>query len=260
MHKISLFALFATSVLQASSAVETMRSGCYSDDPQIATVSGADSIQVQMALAGDGPQTCYKVVLKRSGETVTGYVFGDSLPAVAAFVKLRESESRQAAELQARMAMAAPKRDPESTKALDPNLPSHFDDFAWRDWQGKAGSLSELGGRVTLVTFWPPNSLKSRDTLNSVMPLYNQLHKEGLAAVGISMSPNPKKMYEVLDDANFKWPQVPDRDGLAERYHVDPQSGETFVLNASHRVVAAGPMGPEIEKAVRQLLAAPAVP
>jgi peroxiredoxin len=257
MHRIPLFALFAASVLRASSGVEPMRSGCYSDDAQIATVSAADSIQVQTALAGVGPETCYKVVLNRPGETATGYVLGDSLPAVAAFVKRREQESKEASEAQGRMPLTAPSGEKGLAKALDPNTPSHFDDFSWRDWQGKAGSLSELGGRVTLVTFWPPKSLKSRDTLNSVMPLYNELHKQGLAAVGISMSPNPKQMYEVLDDSNFKWPQVPDRGGLAERYHVDPRVGETFVLDASHNVVAAGPMGPDLEKAVRQLLAKP---
>jgi hypothetical protein len=56
---------------------------------------------------------------------------------------------------------------------------------------------------------------------------------------------------------SFEWPQMPDQSGLAALYHVDPRAGKTFVLDASHKVVAAGPMGPEIEKAVRQLLAAP---
>ncbi len=232
-----------------------MRSGCYSDDPQIATVSTADGIQVQMALAGDG-QTCYKVALNRSGQTVTGYVLGESLPAVSAFVKRREQESKEAAEAQARRLQAPPKSDKPAAKALDPNVPSHIDDFSWRDWQGKAGSLSGLGGKVTIMTFWPPKSRQSRAELSSMIPLYNELHGKGLAAVGIAMAPNPKSMYDTLDDMNYKWPQVPDRDGLAERYHV-PNSGETFILDASHRVVAAGPMGPEMEKAVRQLLAAP---
>ena len=257
MYRILLFALFEASVLHAAPAAEPVRSGCYTDDPQIATVSAADSIQVQMALAGDGAQTCYKVVLNRPGQTVTGYVLGESLPAVAAFVKRREQESKQTAEAQARMPLNAPNGEQGPAKALDPNVPSQIDDFAWRDWQGKAGSLSGLGGRVTIVTFWPPKSLKSRAELNSMIPLYNELHSKGLAAVGIGMAPNPKSMYGVLDDMVYKWPQIPDRDGLAERYHVNPQSGETFVLDASHRVVAAGPMGPEIEKTVRQLLAAP---
>jgi peroxiredoxin len=254
MHTILLLAF-----LQAPAAREPLRSGCSADDQQIAMVSAADSVQVQMALAGEEPRTCYKVILNRPGENLTGYVLGESLPAIAAFVRLREQESREATEAQARRALApaGAKNGDQEAKTADPNLPSHFDDFAWRDLQGKAGSLSGLGGRVTLVTFWPPNSPRSRDELNRIQPLYSELRRSGLAAVGVSMDSNPKRMYEVLDDTNFNWPQVPDRDGLAARYHVNPKAGETFVLDASHRVVAAGPMGPQIEKAVRQLLAAP---
>jgi len=254
MHAILLFAF-----LQAPPAVEPLRSGCSADDQQIATVSAADSVQVQMARAGEGPRTCYKVAIDNAGQTLTGYVLGESLPAIAAFARIREKESREATEAQARMALAPPavKTGDKEAKAADPNLPSHFDDFSWRDWQGKAGSLSGLGGRVTLVTFWPPTSTKSRDELNRIQPLYNELRRRGLAAVGVSMDSNPKRMYDVLDDTNFTFPQVPDQNGLAARYHVNPRAGETFVLDASHRVVAAGRMGPEIEKAVRQLLAAP---
>jgi hypothetical protein len=90
-----------------------------------------------------------------------------------------------------------------------------------------------------------------------VMPLYNQFRKSGLAAVGVSMDPNTNHITDALDDRSPNWPQMADRTGLAAHYNVDPRAGKTFVLDSSHRIVAAGPMGPEIEKAVRQLLAAP---
>lgn len=247
--------------LQAPHALaEPLRSGCSPDDRQIAVVTAADVIQVETALAGEDPKICYKIVVNRGGQNITGYVLGESLPALAAFVRLREQESKAATEAQARMAMAPPKsetKEEEAAKPLDPNVPSHIDNFSWRDVNGKAGSLSALGGRVTLITFWPVNSLRSKAELNNIMPLYNELHGKGLAAVGVGMDANPQHMNEVLDDAHFNWPQVPDRTGLAAQYHVNPKSGETFVLDASHRVIAAGPMGPEIEKAVRQLLATP---
>jgi peroxiredoxin len=255
MHIILLLAFF-----QAPPASEPLRSGCSIDDQQIATLSAADTVQVQMALAGDGTGPCYKVALTKQGQTTVGYVLSETLPAVAAFVHLREEASRAAAEAQARAALAppAPKTGEKAhSKPLDPNAPTHLDDFSWRDWHGKHGSLSELGGRVTLVTFWPPSGKGSRTQLNAIDPLYNELHLSGLTAVGVSMNPNPKAMYEVLDDTNFKWPQVPDTNGLAAKYHVNPKVGETFVLDASHNVVAAGPMGEDIVKAVRQLLGAP---
>lgn len=255
MHPILLFAFLQA--LSVSATAVPVRSGCFADDPQIDTVSLADHIQVVMARAGEGPLTCYKIAFERPSGTLAGYVLGDSLPAVTAFVRQRERESQEAAEAQARMALAPPRDVNAPTKALDPNAPSHFDDFSWRDWSGKAGSLSGLGGRATVVVFWPTKSKNSRSELNSVMPLYNEFHAKGLAAVGIGMDPNPRKMDDVLDDTSYAWPQVPDRDGLAVRYHVNPSTGETFVLDSSHRVVAAGPMGPEIEKAVRQLLTRP---
>ncbi len=248
MHTLLLFAF-----LQAPPALEPLRSGCQTDDQQIATLSASDNIQVQTARAGEGPTTCYKVVVSRPGQSLAGYVLGESLPAVAAFVRIREKESREAAQAQARMSLAPPtdKNSDKEAKALDPSLPSHFEDFSWRDFTGKTGSLSRLGGRVTLVTFWPANGSRSQKELNSVDPLYNELHSSGLAAVGVSMDPNLGHMNQVLDDTNYSWPQVPDRAGLAAQYHVNPRSGETFVLDANHRVVAAGPMGPEMEKTVR---------
>jgi hypothetical protein len=90
-----------------------------------------------------------------------------------------------------------------------------------------------------------------------VIPLYNQFSKKGLAAVGISMDPRGNRIDDALGDQVPSWPQMPDQSGLAAQYHVDPRAGKTFVLDASLAVVAAGPMGPEIEKTVRQLLAAP---
>jgi hypothetical protein len=90
------------------------------------------------------------------------------------------------------------------------------------------------------------------------MALYNQFHSNGLAAVGVSMDPKASRVWEALDDVTLPFAQVPDQRGLAARYNVDSRVGKTFVLDASHRIVAAGPMGPDIVKAVHQLLDDPA--
>ena len=78
-----------------------------------------------------------------------------------------------------------------------------------------------------------------------------------LAAVGVSMNPDVNQIGAALDDRSPSWPQMADQSGLAARYNIDPRAGKTLVLDSSHRIVAAGPMGPEIEKAVRDLLVAP---
>jgi len=93
--------------------------------------------------------------------------------------------------------------------------------------------------------------------LEHVMPLYNEFHKNGLAAIGVSMDPKTDRITEALDDITLPWPQVADQAGLAARYQIDPKAGKTIVLDSAHRVVAAGPMGPEIVKAVQELMSAP---
>lgn len=259
MHPLLLLALFQAA--PTSSAAEPLRSGCFVDDQQIASIGPADRVHVEMALAGEN-QTCYKVILGRAGENLTGYVLGESLPAVAEFVRQREKASQEAAEAEVRRArMVVPKAAPgagDAAKPVDPLVSTQFDDFSAKDLNGKSISLSGLKGRVTVVTFWSPANKRSISQLESVMPLYNQFHSSGLAAVGVSMDTKAFRAFEALDDVSLPFAQVPDQSGLAARYNIDPRAGKTLVLDASHRIVAAGPMGPDIVKAVHQLLGAPA--
>lgn len=254
MHTLLLLAL-----LQAGAAGEPLRSGCSADDRQIVSVSPSDQVEVQSALSTGG-ETCYKINVVRSGERIAGYVLGESLPAIAMFVHSRENVSEESAREEARLAVEAARAKPRvnaPAKSTDPLVSTQFEDFAGRDAQGKLVSLSGLKGHVTVVTFWSPGSVRSISELTRVLPLYNQFHKSGLAAIGISMDPKPGRIGEALDDVTLPWSQMPDRSGLAARYQVDRKTGKTFVLDASHRIVAAGPMGPDIVKAVQQLLAVP---
>jgi peroxiredoxin len=253
MHVLLLLAF-----LQAPAAGEPLRSGCSSADEQIAVVAAGDSVQIQMALGGE-EKTCYKLRVTTSGETLTGYVLGEGLPAIAEFVWHRQKASVEAAEAEARRALLPPVQPVANDLAkppADPLISTQFEDFSGRDPSGKVVSLSGLKGRVVLVTFWSPKSATSIGHLSSVQVLYQQLHSAGLAAVGVSADPNPYHITEALDDAILTWPQIPDRTGLAAHYHVEGKAGKTFVLDSSHRIVASGTMGPELEKTVRDLLAA----
>ncbi len=244
---------------------EPLRSGCGSDDDQLATVVSGDRINVLLAVAG-WDQPCYKITVMRPGENLTGYVLGNALPAIREFERQRRGASVAAAEAAARLALeqaaaakaAAQKATGnEPDKPKDPLVSTQFADFSGRDSNGKPVNLSAFKGRATLVTFWSPTGGHAEQQVLSSMRLYDEFHRSGLAAVGISMDPNPNRIKSSLDDVSPNWPQVPDRDGLAAHYNIDPRAGKVLVLDASHRIVAAGPMGPDIEKAVRQLLAAP---
>jgi peroxiredoxin len=255
MRTILLIALLQVT----SSAAEPVRSGCSPDDPQIASAGPADTVKVETALAG-GDQTCYRVVLTKSEQPpVLGYVLGERLPAISAFVHRREKASEESARAEAQRARLAvlPKTAGDPIKSNDPLVSTKFDDFSGQDAMGKSISLSGLGGRVTVVSFWSPNHLATLSQITGMKHLYGQLHKSGLEAVGVSMDPHAERINDALDDIPVAFPQMPDRSGLAARYQVDPRLGKTFVLDASHRIVAAGPMGPDIVKAVHQLMDAP---
>lgn len=255
MHTLLLLALLQA----AAPSGEPLRSGCSADDQQIASVRPTDRVEVQTALAGDS-LTCYKINVVRGGTSLTGYVLGESLPAIAMFVQRREKASEESAKVESRMAREAARaktQGSDPTKPADPLVSTQFEEFAGRDSLGKPVSLSGLHGRATVITFWSPANPRSISELTHTLPLYNQFHKSGLAAVGVSMDPKAARISESLDDITLPWPQMADQSGLAARYHVDPRAGKTFVLDASHRIVAAGPMGPDIIKAVHQLLDAP---
>jgi peroxiredoxin len=249
-------------LLQALSTDPPLRSGCSLDDEELTRVRPNDAVQVEQALAG-GEQTCYKVGLTRDEKHISGYLLGETAPAVGAFVRAREraekdsfeAQDRQAAEMAAAANAAAESAAGDKSQPAVPDAPRVFEDFSARDVNGKAVSLSGVGGRAVLVTFWSPRSRASTRELLSLQPLYNQFKNRGLRAIGISTDPKASDVFEALDDVVPGFPQVPDRYGLAKRYGADGRVATTLVLDASHRIVGAGLTGPALEQKIRELLA-----
>ena len=236
-----------------------LHASCDAGSPEVAQVTPADAVRIVSAIAG-GEQTCYEVVLRQDGKQITGYVLGQGLPAVAAFVRQRERAAVASFAGQDRLArMAAAqaklliKHDPSKGNGT-PEISGVFENLSARDTTGKTVRLSSLGGRVTLVTFWAPGSAASIHQLVSIVPLYNEYKRSGLRAIGISADPNASRAMAALDDIVLGWPQVPDRAGLAKKYGADAKAGTTLILDSSHHIVAVGLAGPELEQKVRQLL------
>jgi peroxiredoxin len=252
MHTLLLLALFQAA--PAVPAAQPLRSGCSPDDEQIASVSVADRIEVEAARDG-GDGTCYKIIVMRPTGNLTGYVLGERLPAIGVFIHRRERADQQETESQLRMA-----RQPVKAAAKDPDKPLEtvasepFEEFSGTASDGKAVSLSGLKGRAIVVCFWSPHSPRTIGPLLALNGLYTQFQSAGLEVVGVSMNPNPAAINNALDDFSIHWPQVADQSGLAKRYQVDPNAGKTFILDSAHRIVASGPMGPDLVKAIHQLL------
>ena len=253
--------LWLGTVLPVVSA-QSLRAGCAAAAPEVAQVTPAHQVRVVSAIAG-GEQTCYEVVLRQDGKETTGYVLGEGLPTVAAFVRQRENAAVASfegqdrwARLAASQAKSLAQRDP-ATANRKPDMPDVFENFSARDTTGKSISLSGLGGRVTLVMFWSPGSSASVHQLISIMPLYNEYKHSGLRAIGISDDPNTPHALAALDDIILGWPQIPDRTGLAKKYGADAKAGTTLILDSAHHIVAAGLTGSELEQKVCHLLQQP---
>lgn len=254
---------FFLAFFQPAQRSAILRDGCSADDTQIAAVEASDLVQVRDAIAG-GEQDCYHVDVTRGGKTISGYLLGESLPAIAAFVAERQRNSsetleamaleaeREAARAAARAAVKP--RTSASTKAAPPAEAAVFENFAGRDLRGKVVSLNGLPGRVIVVQFWARRG-SSRQELLSLMPLYNQFRGRGLSVIGLGVGIDSKHLGEALDDVTLPFPQIADP-GLAKRYKVDMRVGKTFVLDAQHHVIASGSAADAIRE-VKRLLARP---
>jgi peroxiredoxin len=241
---------------------QPVRAGCDASTPEVAQLTPAYPVDVVSAITGV-EQTCYEVVIRQDGKQITGYVLGEGLPAVEAFIRQRENAAMASfegqdwwARLAASQVKSVTKRDPAAANGK-PDMAGVFENFSARDTTGKNISLSGLGGRVTLVTFWAPGSSASIHQLVSIVPLYNEYKRSGLRAIGISADSNASHALAALDDIILGWPQIPDRTGLTKQYGANPRTGTTLVLDGSHHIVAAGLTGAELEQKVRDLLDQP---
>lgn len=232
-----------------------LRDGCSTDDLQLATLTAADRVEVREAIAG-GEAACYHVELERDGKTIFGYVLGESLPAIAKFTADRDRLAGESLEAMARET-AMPKPLPQPKPGGKLVVPVHeqvaaFENFGGRDIRGKYVSLAGLPGRVIVVQFWTSRG-SSRQELMSLMPLYKEYRGRGLSVVGLSVGIDSKHLAEALDDVTLPFPAIPDP-GLARHYNVDMRVGRTYVLDASHHIVASGSAAEAI-KAAKELLA-----
>ncbi|GEM_PF-1771575 len=227
--------------------------GCSPDEERLAVIAAADRVEVQQAIfSGDG--ACYRLELIRADRRISGYVLGESLPAVAAFAAERERlESERLAALARAAAPAGAAPQPAGrteAKAEPPTspVPEYLSDFVARDAEGRPHRLSSLPGRLIVVVFW---SGRSKASLGDLQAIYNQYRRRGVSVVGINMD-GARMLARETEDIDLGFPQWADPGGIARHYGVG-QSGKAFVLDRSRRVLAAG-SGADAARAVKQLM------
>jgi peroxiredoxin len=139
------------------------------------------------------------------------------------------------------------------------NVGSTAPEFSGTSPEGKAISLKESLGKVTLIDFWASWCGPCRKENPNVVAMYNELHDKGFNIIGVSLD-NPggdQAWKDAIVKDGLTWNQVSNlkgwKDPIAEQYNVKSIPA-TFLLDASGKIVAKDLRGDELKAKVKELL------
>jgi peroxiredoxin len=122
---------------------------------------------------------------------------------------------------------------------------------------GKAVSLKQSMGKVTIVDFWAKWCGPCRAENPNMVALYNEYHAKGLNIVGVSLDDNAADWKKAIADDKLTWTHVSNlkkwQDPIAMQYGVNAIPA-TYVLDATGKVVASNLRGAELKAKVAELL------
>ncbi len=211
----------------------------------VATLRVTDPVRVRSSLAGES-QTCYAVNARVDGQDVSGYVLGKALPAIVEFERERiEALRPKPAPVAATVAAAEPA----------PRL-RRFPEFSGLDLvKNRTFTSSTLNGKLILVCFWSPSKPESEREVLVVSRIAGNFAGQGVQAVGISLDRQAAEIKDTLEDANAKFPNIADENGLADREGISFESlPYTYILNQRHEILASGLHGSNLESTVQKLM------
>ncbi|UUC44019.1 TlpA disulfide reductase family protein [Flavobacterium cerinum] len=132
-------------------------------------------------------------------------------------------------------------------------------DFSAPNPEGKTVSLKESLGKATIIDFWASWCGPCRAENPNVVALYNELHSKGLNIIGVSLDQDAAKWKEAITKDQLTWTQISNlkswQDPIAAQYNVK-SIPQTFLLDASGKIVAKDLKGAELKTKVLELLAA----
>ena len=118
-------------------------------------------------------------------------------------------------------------------------------------------SLSSLKGKVVLVDFWASWCAPCRQSIPSIVRLYNKYKDKGFEVLAVSIDEEKKDWQKAMKYFRMKYISLVDTTGWASKiaaaYAVEgiPAS---FLIDQSGKIVAVDAQKIELEKKVKELL------
>jgi peroxiredoxin len=130
-------------------------------------------------------------------------------------------------------------------------------DFSAANPEGKAVSLKQSMGKVTVVDFWASWCKPCRAENPNMVALYKEFHAKGLNILGVSLDDDAAKWKDAIAKDKLTWTHVSNlknfEDPIATLYGIKAIPS-TFILDASGKIVAKDLRGAELKAKVAELL------
>jgi peroxiredoxin len=123
-----------------------------------------------------------------------------------------------------------------------PSAPSSFagepaPDFGLPDLDGKSVTLSDLRGKVVLLTFWASWCPPCRQEMPSMNRLYLTLRGEEFTVLGVNIETNPAAARRFVDDLELAFPVLLDSATKVRNQYRIYNIPQSFLVDKNGRIV-----------------------
>ncbi|MEL7020659.1 MAG: redoxin domain-containing protein [Bacteroidota bacterium] len=129
-------------------------------------------------------------------------------------------------------------------------------DFTQPSPEGKAISLTDFRGKVTLIDFWASWCGPCRKENPNVVRMYEKYKDRGFEILGVSLDKTKDRWIQAIEKDQLTWPQVSDLKGwsneVARTYGVT-SIPQTVLLDKDGKIIARNLRGPTLEAKLAQI-------